>query len=320
MYKEADMVIWQGRIDAEEDVPALRWHQKIQCWDRHSELNNCAALLGFACDEGVRRNKGRVGAYEGPHAIRSALANMAYLGNSDAFDAGDVFCNDKNLEHAQALLARHISHILAHDGFPVVLGGGHEMAWGSFQGIVQHLTTINAGKSIGIVNFDAHFDLRNPNPLPSSGTPFRQVANWCQDHGLPFHYKVFGVNPTANTSALFHFARQHNVSWHADVDCSLANLLKLQASLADFVEQVDYVYLTICLDVFPASIAAGVSAPCALGVEPAVVIHLIKTLRKLCAERKVALIMADIAEMNPTYDHEGLTSRLAARMVHEILV
>ena len=35
-------------------------------------------LIGFACDEGVRRNGGRVGAKDGPRAIRAALANLAW--------------------------------------------------------------------------------------------------------------------------------------------------------------------------------------------------------------------------------------------------
>lgn len=319
LYKPADMAVWQGRIDTEENIPALRWHQKIQRWDGKASLNRCATLLGFACDEGVRRNKGRVGARDGPHAIRQALANMAYFDTATAFDAGDVVCDDHRMEQAQALLAQHISHILTHDGFPLVLGGGHEMAWGSFQGIVQHLTIIDAGKTLGIINFDAHFDLRNPKPLPSSGTPFRQMASWCQDNGMPFQYEVFGINPTTNTAALFHVARQHDVVWHTDVDCSPSNLHYLKASLDDFFQQVDYVYLTICLDVFPASIASGVSAPCAVGIDPSLVIRLIKAVRQLCAEHKVALTVADIAEMNPKYDQEGLTARLAARLVHEIV-
>ena len=36
-----------------------------------------AALVGFASDEGVRRNRGRVGAAAGPGAIRAALASLA---------------------------------------------------------------------------------------------------------------------------------------------------------------------------------------------------------------------------------------------------
>ncbi len=320
MYRPADMAIWKGRVDTNENVPALRWHQKIQRWDGTATLNRCATLLGFACDEGVRRNQGRVGARDGPRAIRHALANLAYFSEASAFDAGNVICDDGNLDQAQAQLADQVCHILAHDGFPLLLGGGHEVAWGSFQGIVQHLNKIDARNSLGVINFDAHFDLRNPTPQPSSGTPFRQMANWCHDNRIPFRYQVFGINPTANTSALFQFAQRHGVVWHTDLDCAVSNYHNLRASLANFVQQVDYVYLTICLDVFPAAIAPGVSAPCTLGVNPSLVVHLIKTVRQLCEEYKVALIMADIAEMNPTYDREELTAQLAARLVHEILV
>jgi formiminoglutamase (EC 3.5.3.8) len=47
------------------------------------------ALLGFVCDEGVRRNQGRTGAAEGPQAIRQALANMAsHAGHERLVDMG----------------------------------------------------------------------------------------------------------------------------------------------------------------------------------------------------------------------------------------
>ena len=65
---------WTGRIDPEAD--ALRWHQCIQPLAADSTPG--IALLGFACDEGVRRNQGRVGAAEGPVALRRALANVAW--------------------------------------------------------------------------------------------------------------------------------------------------------------------------------------------------------------------------------------------------
>ncbi len=40
------------------------------------------ALIGFACDEGVRRNHGRVGAAAGPEALRLALGKLAINGDS----------------------------------------------------------------------------------------------------------------------------------------------------------------------------------------------------------------------------------------------
>ena len=61
MFKPADMKLWQGRIDSEESTPSPRWHQVINAAE---EINpqESIALLGFCCDEGVARNKGRRGA------------------------------------------------------------------------------------------------------------------------------------------------------------------------------------------------------------------------------------------------------------------
>ncbi len=319
MFKPADMTVWQGRIDDEEASPALRWHQKVKPWIGDTELGHAPALLGFACDEGVRRNKGRPGARYGPRVIRTALANMAYFRDEPAFDAGDVVCDDQYLEQAQTTLAEHVTAILGKNGFPLVLGGGHEVAWGSFLGIVNYLKDTDSTRRVGVLNFDAHFDLRNPQPQCSSGTPFRQIAHWCATHNRPFHYAVFGLSPTANTSALFEFAKKHQVSWCLDIDCALTRLPEINAELFHFVQRIDDLYLTICLDVFPAGVAPGVSAPATIGVEPGVAIRLIRALKALCAEHHVRLILAEIAEMNPEYDLDGRTAKLAARLVHEIV-
>ena len=40
-----------------------------------------------------------------------------------------------------------------------------------------------------------------------------------------------------------------------------------------------HLYVSVCLDVFPANRAPGVSAPAAIGVEPALVVRLIRELR-----------------------------------------
>mgnify|MGYP003495306083 CR=1 FL=1 len=65
-FNMADMSVWQGRQDPEDGELALRWHNKVQPWQADSEPG--VVLLGFACDEGVRRNKGRVGTAAAPLA------------------------------------------------------------------------------------------------------------------------------------------------------------------------------------------------------------------------------------------------------------
>lgn len=61
------------------------------------------------------------------------------------------------------------------------LGGGHEIGWASYQGLMMHLEKQEKGKdriNVGIINFDAHFDLRLPEVGPSSGTPFWQASEY----------------------------------------------------------------------------------------------------------------------------------------------
>ena len=81
-----------------------------------------------------------------------------------------------------------------------------------------------------------------------------------------------------------------------------------------FIERVDYVYLTICLDAFDMSFALGVSAPSAIGLCPNLVLELI---REIVGSGK--LISADIAELNPSLDQDNKTSKLASKLAYEII-
>jgi formiminoglutamase len=317
VYNAPSLALWTGRVDDEGGPPALRWHQKIEAWDRRAELGGAATLIGFGCDAGVRRNQGRPGARAGPDAIRRALGNLAFPAGQRALDAGNVVCLEDELESAQSELADLVRDTLAHAGLPIVLGGGHELAWGTYQGLARHLGT-GGEVCIGVVNFDAHFDLRNPRPQATSGTPFRQIAEHCRNQRQPFEYKVIGINPTANTSALFEYARSQGVTWHSDVECCEPHFARLSQTLDQFVRRVTHLYVSVCLDVFPASRAPGVSAPAAVGVEPALVIRLIRELRALAERYRVQWAAVDVAELNPAHDEANRTQSLAARIVHEL--
>ncbi len=79
LWQATPASLWQGRDDSAEAPNALRLFQTIVRAERFApqEMPGDIALLGFACDEGVRRNKGRTGAADGPATLRRALANMA---------------------------------------------------------------------------------------------------------------------------------------------------------------------------------------------------------------------------------------------------
>lgn len=338
-HQQADMSLWQGRIDPADGSLGLRWHQQIQSWHTagittqtqekktQAQQNPVFALLGFRSDEGVRRNQGRIGAAHGPVAIRRALASLPLHHELNLYDAGDVYCStgtspENALEKAQTCLAQELVQLLQAKTIPLLMGGGHEIAWGTFQGLAQYLqSSANAEKQfethqpaprIGIINFDAHFDLREEN-FASSGTPFLQIANYCQQQLWPFHYACLGVSEFANTQVLYQRAKQLQVWWEADENMRWQALDRINQNLQRFIDQVDHLYLTICMDAFPAAVCPGVSAPAAKGVELGLVEFLID---HICRSNKLRII--DVAETNPQYDIDQRTARVAARLIARI--
>lgn len=294
---------WQGRVDAEEGPDALRWHQVVCPYE--PGLPPGVVLLGFACDEGVRRNQGRPGAAKGPRALRQALGNLAWHGGAPLWDAGDVACVGEELEAAQERLAAEVRALVEAGHRPIVLGGGHETAWGSFLG----LATARPDRRIGIVNIDAHFDLRHSADA-SSGTPFAQAAEFCDRARIPFDYLCIGIAEPTNTLALFNRARQLGVRFWLDEAVSDARLPEIVAGIEALATRVDALYFSLDLDVLPASVMPAVSAPAACGIALAHVEALIEAVR---TTGKLAL--ADIVELNPYHDPDGRGARTAARLV-----
>ena len=298
---------WRGRDDAEETGDARRWHHVMRPFDPN--VDGGVVLIGFPCDEGVRRNGGRTGAAAGPAALRAALANLPYLDEPALSDAGDACGPADSLEAAQARLGEAVARVLKQGALPIALGGGHEIAWGTFQGIAAALNNTR----ILIVNLDAHFDLREAEHA-NSGTPFRQIHDWCASNNRPFGYRVLGISRYANTRALFDRAAAFGVRYWLDESLQTeTDLAGAEAALTAEFANFDAVYLTVCLDVLAAAVAPGVSAPGVLGVPLA---HVERLIDLVAGSGK--LIAADIAEFNPNYDLDARTARVAARLVARI--
>jgi formiminoglutamase len=306
MRRPAVKADWSGRTDEADGERARRWHQVVCPRDVPGAA---VSLLGFACDVGVTRNLGRAGAAAGPMALRKALAGVAVHGLAQVDDLGTVGCDGDALERAQAEFGEVVSTVVAAGGLPIGLGGGHEIAFASYLGLAG---AVPAGESVGIVNFDAHFDLRG-GERASSGTPFRQILEHAAAAGRRAEYLCLGISRFANTAALFDRARALGVHWVEDGDCREDRLDALRGEVEALAARVDHLYLTVCLDVFPAAAAPGVSAPASLGVAPALVERLLDV---VVSSGK--LRVADVAELNPRQDIDARTARLAARLVARI--
>ena len=139
-YYISAMECWKGREDSDTDYDAFRWHQWVRPLDlseNEEELKPFDGKLGFAfigfCSEqGVKRNKGRVGTALAPDFIRGQMSNLpcSFSQEVKLFDAGNILCDDISMEDGQRALGHAVEKLLKLKLFPIVLGGGHETTFG----------------------------------------------------------------------------------------------------------------------------------------------------------------------------------------------
>ena len=274
-------------------------------WLRGSALaeDTRVAILGFPSDEGVRRNGGRPGAAQGPPAIREALFKMTPDARDPepfiallerAADLGDVPITG-TVEADQARLGERVGELLAAGVVPIVLGGGHETAFGHFLGYVA------AGRRVRALNWDAHADVR---PLTDgkahSGSPFRQML----DHpsGLCTGYTVAGLLPWRVAAA--HAAVPDRVVWASDLDTARA---EVEVAALDGPTLASF-------DLDAVDAAPGVSAPGVGGLPVSVWLAAAEACGRSPHVRSV-----DVVELNPLHDADGRTATLAALTVWHVL-
>ncbi|MFQ5730142.1 MAG: arginase family protein, partial [Waddliaceae bacterium] len=117
LYNPGTASNWHGRSDG---ASPERFHEVVETTDLTQEITfkpdeKICAFLGFASDEGIRRNQGRPGAIEGPKAIREALSNLPipYPKRPSFYDVGDIVCENGDLERAQKGLGQVVSYLLS---------------------------------------------------------------------------------------------------------------------------------------------------------------------------------------------------------------
>ena len=315
-------------------------------------------LLGFPTDEGVRRNGGRPGAAEAPQTIADLLMNMTPVSSGAMSESGHGLqqSGSSSLQRSQGLpqpgtapsqsgytssepgqdaeppesvlrknhiallertgplemiectgdverdqerLGERVAELLRSGIFPIILGGGHETAYGHFLGYAL------AGMDTTIVNLDAHTDVR---PLKQgkahSGSPFFQALTHPSGHCRAYH--VCGLNPFSVAEEHVTFVQNHGGETHFG-----APTPELFHRLVDS----GTVMLTLDMDVVHQADAPGVSAPNAAGIRSERWLDLART-----AAANPSVTSLDLCEVNPRYDRDHQTTRLAALTVWTVLL
>lgn len=308
------MDCWGGRIDSTEDYESFRWHQWVRPLDLNLEGAPFSGKLGFAfigfcSDKGVERNKGRTGTALAPHFVRSQMSGLPCTFSQEValFDAGDIICDEITLEQGQLELGTAVDELLRRNLFPIVLGGGHETTLGHFKGQYAALRRESDDPSLGIINFDAHFDMRPYDGVGTSGTMFRQISDICREDGAGYHYMPIGIQQHSNTVNLFRTAERLGVDYILAKNISSTNYAAILEKVDMFLYHCEASYITVCTDVFSSAFAPGVSAPQSLGLDPEIVLPIIKHILRT---RKVRGL--DICEISPRFDQDNTTANLGA--------
>ena len=312
---------WKGRIDSTTDYDAFRWHQWVQPLDLNEVTEPMNGRLGFAfigfCSEqGVKRNKGRVGTALAPDFIRAQMSNFPCTFSQEVkfYDAGNILCDEISMEEGQRLLGLAVEKILDLKLFPIVLGGGHETTFGHFQGHLADLKKKEESLDMGIINFDAHFDLRPYDNGPSSGSMFRQIADIYKKEDAVYHYLPLGIQEHSNTVSLFKYAKEIGADYILAKEIQNSNYSVILEKIDTFLYECDSAYITICTDVFSSAFAPGVSATQSLGLDPEVVLPLIKHILRTRQVRGF-----DICEISPRFDQDNTTANLGAVLIFAVV-
>jgi formiminoglutamase len=147
----------------------------------------------------------------------------------------------------------------------------------------------------------------------NSGTAFYQIADEANINNRPFHYLCLGVQKQSNTKSCFARANELGIQYIPIEEFHLSNIPSIRQKLTSFIDRVDAVYLTIDLEGFSSAFAPGVSAPSPLGFSPDLATEVIRIMLK-----SGKLISMDIAELNPNFDIDNRTARLATILIHRV--
>ena len=268
-------------------------------------------LLGFPSDEGVRRNGGRPGAAEAPDVIREELYKMTPdAEETEHFiellehtsDIGNVNVM-ADLAADQEMLGKVVAGYLEQGVIPVILGGGHETAFGHFLGYAE------AGLRTSIFNLDAHTDVRQlKNGQAHSGSPFRQALE--HKSSCAETYLAAGLQPHAVAKSHINYIEGNDGSVLFRDETNITSISGLFHQ-----HESERLMVTFDMDAVDQSQAPGVSAPCANGLRS----DLWLTAAYL-AGRNEQVTSFDLSEVNPKYDRDGQTAKLAALTIWNFLL
>jgi arginase len=214
-----------------------------------TEAQKSVSILGVPLGYGASM----AGVDIGPAALRVARLNqrIAQL-DYTVDDRGDMrlerpqpsaLSNEKlkyvrEISNACEELAREVEAILTGGHLPLVLGGDHSIAIGSFGGAASYYK--ERGETLGLIWFDAHADMNTPESTPSGnihGMPLATLLGY----GAPELVNVAGFNPKLDPKLCAHVGAR-------DIDPGERELIKKLGMRFFTMREIDERGMSACMD------------------------------------------------------------------------
>lgn len=214
-----------------------------------TELKKSLSILGVPLGYGASM----AGVDIGPAALRVARLNqrIARLGYS-VHDLGDLRLErpqtfpevEEKLKYVREInsaceqLAIEVEGILKAGQLPLIMGGDHSIAIGSFAGAVSHYKKQN--ETLGLIWFDAHADINTPETTPSGnihGMPLAALLGY----GAPELTHVAGFAPKLEPSLCAHVGAR-------DIDAGERELIRKLGIRFFTMREIDERGMKACMD------------------------------------------------------------------------
>lgn len=218
-------------------------------------------------------------------------------------------------------VAQEVIIAMSNHCFPIVVGGDHSMAIGTWSGVTAAL---EAKKSFGLIWFDAHMDSHTPKTSPSMAIHGMPVAVLL-GHGDPSlvnvqeigqkidpkHLVLMGVRSYEDGEATFLEKLGVKIFYIKDIQERGFDTL-CQEALEIVRKGTQGFGLSIDLDGFDPQYAPGVGTPAPGGLNPQDVLSGLSTLMNDTHCKAL-----EIAEFNPSLDRQHKTLRLIEDIIRQ---
>ncbi len=259
-------------------------------------------LIGVPQDAGVRRNQGRPGAEKAPKQIRKELYNFPAplsLDQGALLDLGDIkFAG--TLEKMHDIQFQIIKRLIGDNKIVLVLGGGNDISYPDARALHE-----NQPRYIAF-NIDSHLDVRE-DEVSHSGTPYRQLLE--NKYLKPENFYEMAIKPILNEDTYINYLRDKRANINTISNLRDYGLEKTFTGILS-KDTFDAIFWGIDMDSVRSADAPGVSAPYPVGLSSEELCHI----GEIAGSDPRSRIL-EISEVNPEFDKDNQTSRLAAMVI-----